>query len=251
MSFHGLPCWYELASADLDASQKFYAGLLGWDWQDAGMPGMTYMLAKHDQTMVAGLFSAEMGRAPGWLTYFAVDSADDTAELATSLGATILMPATDIPGTGRFALIADPQGAHFGVLQPLPMADGSGGGAFDQAKPGHGNWHDLVTSDSAAALAFYGKLFGWSDSRSKPMGPEMTYNILNRDGLDIGGCFTSTEAAPFWKPYFSVTSANEASSTVATLGGRVLHGPDEVPNGAFTLQCKDSQGVTFALVGPA
>lgn len=251
MSFHGLPCWYELASADLKASQRFYADLLGWVWQDAGMEGMTYMLAKHGNAMVAGLFSAEMGRVPSWLTYFAVDSADDSASLAASLGAQTLMPPTDIPGTGRFALLADPQGAHFGILQPLPMQDGTAGGAFDQGKPGHGNWHDLVTSDSAAALAFYGKLFGWNVSRAMPMGPEMTYHVLNRGGQDIGGCFASTSAAPFWKPYFSVTSANSAKAQVAALGGKVLHGPDEVPGGMFTLQCEDNQGITLALVGPA
>jgi uncharacterized protein len=251
MSFHGLPCWYELASLDLDGAQSFYAGLLDWVWQDAGMPGMTYMLAKRDSAMVAGLFSAEMGRAPSWLTYFAVDSADQSAELAASLGAAVLMPATDIPGTGRFALIADPQGAVFGVLQPLPMPDGSGSASFDQNKVGHGNWHDLVTSDSAAALAFYGKLFGWSVSRSMPMGPEMTYHVLNRGGLDIGGCFASATAAPFWKPYFKVASAKAAKEQVAVLGGTVTSGPDEVPGGQFTLQCQDAQGIIFALVGAA
>jgi uncharacterized protein len=251
MSFHGLPCWYELASADLAASQKFYAGLLDWDWQDSGMPGMTYMLAKHGSDMIAGLFSAEMGRAAGWLCYFAVDSADKTAALAATEGAQILMPATDIPGTGRFALLADPQGAHFGILQPLPMEDGSGGGAFDQSKLGHGNWHEIITSDAEAALGFYGKIFGWKVSRSMPMGPEMTYHIFARDGLDIGGCFASPEQAPFWKPYFKIASAAAAKTKTTSLGGRVPQDPQEVPGGQFTLQCQDSQGVTFALVGAA
>jgi uncharacterized protein len=248
MSHHGLPCWYELASADLAASQSFYAGLLGWNWMDAGMEGMTYMLASLDSTMIAGLFSAEMGRAAGWMVYFAVDSADETAALAAAIGAATLMPPTDIPGTGRFAILADPQGAVFGILQPNPGGDG---GAFDQARSGAGNWHDLVTSDDAGALAFYGKLFGWTVSRSMPMGPEMTYHILARDGLDIGGTFASKGQAPFWKPYFSVTSANAAKARVADLSGTVHHGPDEVPGGVFTLQCSDSQGVTVALVGPA
>lgn len=248
MSHHGLPCWYELASADLAASQSFYAGLLGWNWMDAGMQGMTYMLAGLGDTMIAGLFSAEMGRAPGWLVYFAVDSADETAALAAASGATTLMPPTDIPGTGRFALFADPQGAAFGVLQPLP---GGSGGAFDQARSGTGNWHDLVTSDEAGALAFYGKLFGWTVSQTMPMGPDANYNILNRKGQDIGGCFTSKGKAPFWKPYFAVTSAHAAKTRIAELGGTVQSGPDEVPGGAFTLQCSDSQGVTVAFVGPA
>jgi uncharacterized protein len=250
MSHHGLPCWYELASTDLAASQKFYAELLGWSWQDAGMEGMTYMLAKSPSAMVAGLFSSEMGRLPGWLTYFAVESADESAALAASAGAQVQMPPTDIPGTGRFALLADPQGASFGILQPLPMPDGSGGGAFNPAGLGCGQWNDLATSDAEAALGFYGKIFGWSVSRSMPMGPDRTYSILASGATDIGGVFKGEAAAPFWKPYFGVASAEAAKAKVSALGGTVQSGPDPVPGGIYTLQCKDPSGVIFALVGP-
>ncbi len=250
MSHHGTPVWYELASPDLAASEKFYADLLGWNWQDSGMEGMTYKLATSAGAMVAGLFSSEMGRPPGWLIYFAVDSADESAALAQGAGATEQMPPTDIPGTGRFALLADPQGASFGILQPLPMPDGSGGGSFDPEGLGCGQWNELATSDAEAALGFYARIFGWTVSRAMPMGPDVTYSILASGATDIGGVFKAEAAAPCWKPYFGVASAETAKAKVAALGGTVTSGPDQVPNGVYTLQCKDPGGVGFALVGP-
>lgn len=247
MSFHGLPCWYELNAADLARDTAFYTAILPWKWSDAGMPGMTYLLGATDSGMVAGAIAAEPGQPTGWTCYVAVDSADDTAKLALSLGAQSVVPPTDIPGTGRFSLMIDPQGALFGLLQPLP---GGTGGAYDQSKTGHGNWNELVCSDAEAGLAFYGKLFGWTISRSMAMGPDMTYHIIARQGADIGGAF-SVPGRPFWKPYFGVPSCAAAVTAVTLAGGKVMHGPDEVPGGAFTLQITDPGGVFLALTGPA
>ena len=253
MSFHGLPCWYELATTDLAAAKEFYAGLLGWTWADSGMQGMTYLLASCDGDMVAGLFAPDPGMPAAWSTYTAVDDADATAAQAKALGATVVMPPTDIPGTGRFAVLIDPQGAAFGILQPQPMADGSAGGAFNQQKSGHGNWHDLATPDTAAALAFYGALFGWAQTRAMPMGPDMVYTVINRDGQDIGGIFTEgTKAGPAkWTVYFGIPSVNAAVTAVKSTGGAVQHGPAEVPGGAYIIHCTDPSGAAFALVGPA
>ncbi len=169
---HGAPCWYELTTGDLGAAQTYYADLLGWSWADAGMEGFDYRLASMGGTMVAGAsMGAQLDTPPSWLTYFAVTDCDATAKAVADAGGAVHMPPADIPGTGRFAILADPQGASFGILQPLLMPDGSAGGAFDQQKPGHGNWHELMTSDPKAALDFYGKLFGWAESRVDGNGP--------------------------------------------------------------------------------
>ena len=249
--FHGLPCWYELGAKDLGKAQAFYAAVLGWTVADSGTPGMTYLIARASGAMVAGLMQTEGEQPQAWNIYFAVDDCDATVAAATGLGARVYVPPADIPNTGRFAILADPQGATFCVLQPLPMADGTGGSAFDLRKQGHGNWNELVTADPAAAMGFYGALFGWTLSRSMEMGPGMTYHMIAREGVDIGGTFAAPGAPPFWKPYFGVTSAKAAVEAVTAAGGRVMHGPDEIPDGSFTLQITDSEGVMLALVGPA
>lgn len=250
MSSHGLPCWYELATNNADAAKGFYSKVLGWTWADSGMPGMTYLLAKADTAMVAGLFNAEPGMPLAWTYYVAVDDADALVKKAKGLGATVVVVPTDIPNTGRFAVLIDPQGASFAILQPLP--DGMGG-AFDQHKPGHGNWHDLASPDAAAALAFYGALFGWTEARAMPMGPSMTYHILAHGDQQIGGIFTEAghEGAAKWTVYFGVKSLHAAVDLVKAAGGQVQHDPAEVPGGALITHCTDANGAVFALVGPA
>ena len=247
--FHGLPCWYELSTSNIADAQTFYANVMGWTVSDSGTPGMDYRIGRAGDAMVAGMMQAGAGMPTGWTLYFAVDNCDKTAAEAVALGANVIVPPADIPNTGRFSILSDPQGAGFGILQPLP---GGVGGAFDQQKTGHGNWHEIITADSMAALGFYQKLFGWSMTREMQMGPDMMYRIFACNGLEIGGTFAPSPPTPaFWKPYFGGPSANASMATVKSNGGTILHGPDEVPGGAFTLQIKDPQGVQLALVGPA
>ena len=254
---HGAPCWYELTTGDLEAAQTFYADLLGWSWANAGMEGFDYRLASMGGVMVAGAsMGAQPGTPPNWLTYFAVTDCDATAKAVTGAGGAVHMPPADIPGTGRFAILADAQGASFGILQPLPMPDDSAGGAFDQQKPGHGNWHELMTTDVKAALAFYGAMFGWAESRAMEMAPGMTYHIFARGGTDIGGMMAIAPGmpgpgGPFWLPYFGTTSVKAAMDRVKAGGGKVFNGPQEVPGGAFITVTADPQGAMAALVGPA
>lgn len=252
--FHGLPCWYELSTSDPDAAQAFYGPLLGWSWAGANMPGMDYRLASIGGTMIAGMMKGEAGGPPPmWTLYFAVTDVDATVAAMTKDGAKPVVPPTDIPGTGRFSILFDPQGAVFGLLQPLPMADGTGGGAFDQGKSGHGNWHELMSKDSRAALAFYGRHLGWTLSRSMEMATGMTYHIFARDGQDIGGMMDLTPAMPpmpFWMPYFGAEGIDRAVAAIERTGGTIRMGTQEVPGGAFMTVATDPQGAAFALVGP-
>ncbi|MEO6299601.1 MAG: VOC family protein [Paracoccaceae bacterium] len=250
-STHGCPCWYELATSDLTAAQAFYAATLGWTVVDSGMPGMDYRLAQIDGSMIAGMMQSQAEQPQAWTIYFAVDDCDKTFAQATELGATGLTQPADIPNTGRFALLTDPEGAKFGILQPLPM-DGQGG-AFNQSKTGFGNWNELLATDPAGALDFYRQLFGWTLSRSVEMGPDMTYHIIAWNGTDIGGVFAPMQGmgGSRWRPYFGIRSATTAATEVPKSGGKVLRGPDEVPGGALTLQILDPQGIELALVGPS
>ena len=250
MSAHGLPCWYELATNDTETAKAFYSMVLGWTWADSGMPGMTYLLAKADAAMVAGLFPADPAMPQGWTHYIAVDDADALVEKATALGGSIVVHPTDIPNTGRFAMLIDPQGASFAILQPLP--DGTGG-AFDQSKSGHGNWHDLASPDAAAALAFYAALFGWTEASAMQIGPSMTYHVIARGDLQFGGIFSEAgyDGPARWTVYFGAPSVRAAVDLVKAAGGQVQHGPAEVPGGALIIHCTDPSGAVFALVGPA
>ena len=120
---HGTPCWYELATSqgNLGAAEDFYGKVLGWTVQDAGMEGFDYHLARSDGENVAGLMvmPPDAGAMPpAWMIYFAVDDADKAAADIAAAGGTVHREPADIPGTGRFAVAADPQGAWFAVVGP-------------------------------------------------------------------------------------------------------------------------------------
>ncbi len=81
---------------------------------------MTYTSFTNGERPAGGMYEPppEMGNAPPhWLVYFAVDDTDAKAKKAGELGAKTIAPPCDIPGTGRFAILQDPQGAAFAIIK--------------------------------------------------------------------------------------------------------------------------------------
>lgn len=246
---HGSPCWYELTSADQAASQAFYGPVMGWSFHDAGMEGFAYTLAMAGDQMVAGLMTPDAPMPDFWMVYFAVDDCDAACARVFDLGGAVHRPPEDIPGTGRFAIAADRQGAVFGLLQPL---DGQTGAAFDQMKTGHGAWHELMSPDPAAAFSFYAALLGWAKGDAMPMGDMGTYQLVRWQGTDIGGlCLPEPGAPAHWLPYFSVAGIDGAIARIRENGGTILQDRMDVPGGVFIAIARDPQGAHVAVIGPA
>lgn len=257
MTYQGNPCWYELNTPDLAAAGAFYGQVFGWQVVDSGMEGFDYRLARAGDAMVAGMTGQADG-PPRWLIYFAVDDCDRVAEAVRATGGAIRQPPADIPGTGRYAVVADPQGAEFGLLQPdmsrmsaEDIARAETTGAFDQDRPGHGQWNELMSTDPAAGFAFYSGLFGWTRGEAMPMGEMGDYQLFRRKGRDIGAMMGLGEApGPLWLPYFGAARPMaELAGVIAAAGGTIRHGPVEVPGPAWILVACDPQGAAFAAVG--
>lgn len=255
----GTPCWYELCTAKgaLAAAEDFYGAVLGWTAQDSGMAGFTYHLAKAGDDMVAGLMEMPDdagGMPPFWMIYFAVDDADEAVADIRAAGGSVHREPADIPGTGRFAVAGDPQGAGFGIHQPAPAPAEAGppaGRAFDQQKAGHGNWNELMTTDPEAGYRFYAGLFGWAKSQAVDMGAMGMYQVFSHDGTDIGGIMGLGNApVPCWLPYFGTNGVAPTMERIGSAGGKVLFGPVDVPGGAVIAVAQDPQGAWFAIVGP-
>ncbi|MDQ6652398.1 MAG: VOC family protein [Acidobacteriota bacterium] len=113
-------CWNELGTPDTTKAGDFYTELFGWGKNVQQMGPMTYTSFMNGDRPAGGMYkpSPEMGKVPPhWLVYFAVDDTDAKLKKAGDLGAKTLAPPMDIPGTGRFAVIQDPQGAAFGIIK--------------------------------------------------------------------------------------------------------------------------------------
>jgi predicted enzyme related to lactoylglutathione lyase len=117
----GAFCWNELGTNDPQKAADFYATLFGWGKELFG-DSMEYTVFKNGDEGVAGMYkiTPEMGPIPPhWLVYFAVTDCDATVQKVTEIGGTVMRPAEDIPGIGRFAILRDPASAVFAILKPL------------------------------------------------------------------------------------------------------------------------------------
>jgi uncharacterized protein len=123
--------WNELATPDVERAKSFYKAAFGLESEP--VPGMDYTMLKAGDRAIGGMMAIGNGGhvpadvPPHWNVYFAVDDADATVARVEKLGGTTLVPPTDIPGVGRFAVVADPQGAPFSIMKgqgepPAPPA---------------------------------------------------------------------------------------------------------------------------------
>lgn len=121
MSAHGTFGWNELASTNAQRAMAFYAEVLGWEFEQFGLPDGEYWVAKVDDQMVGGIGGLETGPAgtttSTWISWIEVDDIDARIERARSAGAEIFGAPEDVPGVGRTAVIRDPAGAVVGFLQ--------------------------------------------------------------------------------------------------------------------------------------
>ncbi len=252
-SLHGRFAWYELMTTDAEAAAGFYSRVVGWGTQPA--PGVQARYAAwtaHDQP-IGGVMELPTGARAGgvlprWVVYVAVTDVDATVEKARALGGRLEEGSGDVPGEGRYAVLSDPQGAVFAVLQPSDPA------RFEPETvpaPLEISWRELATTDREAATAFYAALFGWQRQNAIDMGdPVGVYQEFGRPGLPLGGIYAKADHAPFtprWLIYAKVPDI-EASLAAATAGGgTVLAGPMEIPGGDRVAEIQDPQGAAFAL----
>lgn len=242
--------WHDLMTPDVQSAVSFYTEAVGWGTEPfeigSGPPYTMWTAAGTPLGGVMDMPPATADMPPHWLAYVNVPNVDETAQQAVALGGSIHKEATDIPDVGRFAVIADPQGATICIYTPKQ----SDTAADTPPKLGEFSWHELSTTDVPAALDFYSKLFGWTAGPTHDMGPLGIYQIFERNGVQLGGMFAAPpddRTPPNWLGYVRVDSADRAAERVTKAGGKVVNGPMDVPDGGRIAQCMDPQGGMFAV----
>jgi predicted enzyme related to lactoylglutathione lyase len=237
--------WYEHLAGDVPASISYYSEVVGWKPQPFG-EGTGYTMWVGSQGPLGGVMALPPGGAgPHWMAHVQVDDVDATAGSALRLGGKVHHPPTDIPDVGRFAVLADPQGATLSVFQPRTAEE-----LHDPSKDGEFCWNELVTSDGAAALRFYSALLGWKSLEEMDMGPMGTYRVFGLGDTRIGGMMNlpgGAPARPSWLYYVSTSDLEAAVDRATRRGGKLLNGPMDIPGGGRIAQLADPQGAAFAL----
>jgi len=246
----GRPVWYELMTTDTAAAEKFYKTVVGWTSAPfEGSPDPYTVFSRSGNAQVAGLMKRPEGMnfPPFWAMYVAVPKLEDAVAHIKKLGGSELSPVIDVPTIGRMQMLKDPQGAAFYIIQPEPR------GERPETAPeiGEASWHELMTTDEAAAMKFYKEVFGWEPSEAMDMGPMGKYQMFNRPHGMIGGMMNKppemANVPPYWTIYFRVPDINAAAERVKNNGGTIVNGPMEVPGGDWVLNAIDPQGAGFAL----
>ncbi len=253
---HGAWIWYEVMTTDAPAARAFYESVVGWTIKEGTQPPIFYgHIARADGAEVGGMLplTAEMqamGARPCWAGYIAVDDLSATIADILTRGGRQLAPRFDIP-EGSFAMMMDPWGAAFYLMQPVPMEGNGSSRAFSPTEAQSVGWNELYAGDFEAALTFYTQVFGWDLSGSMDMGDFGTYQFLSHDGVPIGAMMPKPPHVPMacWNHYIRVSDFDAAHQAVLAGGGTVLHGPQEVPGGEWIINALDPQGAAFAIVG--
>ncbi len=257
MSDQGRFTWYELMSTDPKAALDFHAGITGWTHQPFGPPpadggAVEYNMWMRGEEPIAGCFqlpaeAQEQGAPTHWVGYIHCDDLDATKARAIELGATELV-SMDLPDIGRFSMMHDPLHAVIAFFQPANEP-----GPEQDAAPGRFSWHELMTTDYEAAFGFYSELFGWEIMDDMDMGDGWIYRLYGRNGKQLGGMFNRPPEVPAscWLYYVDVPDVDESAAAITAGGGKIVHGPMEVPGGGRIVQATDPQGGMFALHTPA
>lgn len=254
--------WYELMTTDPEGAAKFYGDVVGWKVTGGGGAqggGIDYRhIVRDDGGSGGGVLAitddmAKGGARPCWLGYIYVPDVDAAVAAIEADGGKVLMPKMVIE-VGSMALVTDPEGVPFYVMTPVPPAgaEDATSDVFSPMEAQRVRWNELSALDPDAALAFYQRHFGWTQNGAMDMGEFGSYRFLQCGELPIGAVMRKMPQSPtpYWNYYIGVDDIDRALAAVNAGGGRVVHGPDEIPGGEFSLNGIDPQGAPFGLVGP-
>jgi len=244
----GTFCWIELATTDGPGAKKFYAELFGWEAQDSPVgPDMVYTMLSLNGKHVGALFQKgeSMKQVPThWASYIRVTSADETAAKAKALGGTVMGEPFDVMDVGRMAVITDPTGANFCLWQPRKHQ-----GVGIKGETNSLCWNELLTNDTAKAIDFYTKLFGWKTKTDTGATP---YTEIINGEEHIGGIMQIQPQMgpipPNWGIYIAVDDCDGIAQKATSLGGRQYVPPTDIPNVGRFAVLSDPQGAAFSII---
>jgi len=107
---------FEVTGKDLGTLQSFYTGLFGWEVDEH--PEMNYTIVKKEGEGIGGGIGQDPEGRTSVTFYVACDDIQATLDRAAELGATVIMPVTELPMV-TLAMFADPEGNAIGLVKGM------------------------------------------------------------------------------------------------------------------------------------
>ena len=238
--------WADLVTDDVATARKFYGPLFGWTFRDYGK----YVIAANDERPLAGLLQRPRPKdreaKPRWIGYISVPDVERAEGTVTNAGGRILVPLQNVPGRGRQAVLADPEGAVFGVIK-----SSSGDPEDFLADPGDWIWIQLLSRDARRAADFYQAVGGYEVVENTVTNHLSDY-VLTSEGYARATVRAipeeSARVRPTWLPFVRVNNIYDSVARARELGGEVLVVPKPGLLGGKVAVIADPSGAAIGLL---
>lgn len=239
----------DLITHDETKASAFYTELLGWRERRIEIKGGQYRVFHHDEMPIAGMMPlpADRSTPPHWLVHISVSELEQAKRRVIELGGRVIVPEIEMSGTGRFAVVADPDGALLAIHQSAEES----GHRPSPAGPGHFCWYEVAVRRVEETKNFYRQLFNWGHKVLPQAAAGDAYTVFSQAGNDVAGLMKIPAGAPYpphWLAYIESADLETSVAKAKSLGGAILLPITEISNnmGSFAV-LQDPTGGIFAL----
>lgn len=244
--------WHDLLTNTPEASRRFYAELFGWEFEnpgfDFGIGGGDYMLIRHNGRLIGGIVDTRaLGKRENisqWVTTMSVSDIDAAVARVAGAGGTVMAEPASIGSRGQMAVVGDPTGAVFALIQTS-----EGDPAELEPDLDGWLWDELWTNDVARATGFYQDVVGFQHTDHAIDGADRNYRVLRAGDRPRAGVLDNPFEGerPVWVNYLRVSDPSAVTKRVEDLGGRVLLETQSRPIGGQVAFIAGPSGAGVAL----
>lgn len=252
----GRVVWHDLLTEDAEVTEQFYRELFGWQFRSVGVDlgfgnSLNYQVIENQGVIIGGMVDASRFDNPQnqsqWVSVISTGDIDASVEQLQAAGGLLQGGPIDLGPRGQLAVVADPQGALFALLQTRD------GDPTEQApRIGDFLWNELWTADSRKAEAFYQQLFGYQLAERELVDASEgadSYRYLtgrNEAGEQVPRVAMRSnpivDLDPTWVSYVRAADPEAIVQRVESLGGRVLLAPQQNEIGGTLAIISDPSG---------
>ncbi|MFH0258720.1 VOC family protein [Vibrio rumoiensis] len=236
----GTIIWRDLATTAPDKVQPFYHNVFGWNFESVNDD---YSLITYQGQNIAGMAKMPSNSSTNyWLPVISTNNVDNTLSQSKLAGGKTLIKKTTLKGRGELAVIQDPQGAVFSILNtftgdPAPLAK----------QDGNWIWQEIWTDNISQSQSFYQKLGDFKSTDKTMLGHSYSYLAINDQPAFGFVKKPNAEVPTTWVNYIKVSDINATVEKIELNGGHVLMAPTkEVRNGTVAI-IRDPAGAGFVI----